>query len=375
MLKTAHYLLLHKFYRMVYNVIGLTSGTSLSGLDMVFVALTEVRGKWTYEIKAAERLAYSSDWEEKLGGAAALPARDYFLLHSEYGHFIGHAVNQFIAQHQLDHKVHFITSHGHTVFHVPAQKMTAQLGDGAAIAAVTGISVISDLRAVDVALGGKGAPVLPVAEQLLFPDYHYRVNLAENATIAAQPDGQLIAFDICPSNYVLDTLAGLLGRPFDEEGKLAAGGVTDQALLDALNGLAFYGEQYPRTLASKFGTGTILPMIQQHQLSTQGKLNTYTHHIAAQVAAAVKQLTPSEEGAAYNLLLTGGGAKNTYLVETIRTALQPLNVTVTVQEEPFRNALMIALLGALRWRQEPNALSAVTGAEKDSVGGALWAVE
>lgn len=375
MLKAAHYLLLHKFYRMVYNVIGLTSGTSLAGLDIVFVALTEVRGKWTYELKAAERLAYTSEWEEKLGGAAALPARDYFLLHSEYGHFIGHAVNQFIAQHQLDHKVHFITSHGHTVFHVPAQKMTAQLGDGAAIAAVTGISVISDLRSVDVALGGKGAPVLPVAEQLLFPDYHYRVNLAENATIAAQPDGQLIAFDVCPCNYVLDTLAGLLGRPFDEEGKLAAGGVTDQGLLDALNGLAFYNEQYPRTLTSKFGTGTILPMIQQQQLSTQGKLNTYIHHIAAQVAAAVQQLTPSEEGAAYNLLLTGGGARNTYLVETIRTILQPLNVTVTVQEEPFRNALMIALLGALRWRQEPNALSAVTGAEKDSVGGALWSVE
>ncbi|MBW8686545.1 anhydro-N-acetylmuramic acid kinase [Chitinophaga rhizophila] len=360
---------------MIYNVIGVTSGTSLAGLDIAFAVLTEVRGKWTYEIKAAERLAYTPEWEEKLGKAAEMPARDYMLLNSEYGHFIGQAVNQFITQHQLDHKVHFIASHGHTAFHVPAQKMTAQLGDGAAIAALTGISVISDLRAMDIALGGKGGPVLPVAEQLLFPDYHYRVNLAENATLAAQSEGQLIAFDICPCNYVLDTLAGMLGRAFDDEGKLAAGGVTDQRLLDTLNGLAFYSQKYPRTLAAKFGTGTILPMIQQHQLSTQGKLNTYTHHIAAQVAAAVQQLQAPQEGASNNLLLTGGGTKNAYLVQAIREAVQPLNINVTVQEEPFRNALMVALLGALRWRQESNAFASVTGAEKDSVGGALWAVE
>lgn len=361
---------------MVYNVIGATSGTSLAGLDIVFVALTEVRGKWTYEIKAAERLAYTPEWEEKLAGAANLTARDYLLLNSEYGHYIGHAVNQFIALHQLDHQVHFITAHGHTVFHVPAQKMTAQLGDGAAIVAVTGLPVINELRAMDIALGGKGAPILPIAEQLLFPDYRYRINLGENATIAADKDGQLIAADICPCNYVLDALAETLGRAYDDEGKLAAGGVTDQPLLNALNGLAFYNEGYPRTLTSKFGTGTVMPLIQQHQLSTQGKLNTYTHHVAAQIEKVVKGLQPQEgnEGASNNLLLTGGGTANAYLVKVIEDALQPLNITVAVQEESFRNPLLIALLGTLRWRQEPNALASVTGAEKDSVGGALWAV-
>jgi anhydro-N-acetylmuramic acid kinase len=297
------------------------------------------------------------------------------LLNSEYGHYIGHTVNQFISQHQLDHQVHFIVAHGHTVFHVPAEKMTAQLGDGAAIAAVTGLSVISDLRAMDIALGGKGAPIFPIAEQLLFPDYRYRINLGENATVAVQRDSKLLAFDICPANYVLDTLAETLGRRYDDEGKLAAGGVTDEPLLNALNGLAFYNESYPRVIPSKFGTGVVMPMIQQHQLSTQGKLNTYTHHIAAQIEKVIKAFQPQagEEGS-NSLLLTGGGTANTYLVKVIEEALQPLNITVTVQREPFRNALMIALLGALRWRQEPNALAFVTGADKDSVGGALWAV-
>jgi anhydro-N-acetylmuramic acid kinase len=359
---------------MVYNVIGITSGSSLAGLDIVFAALTEIRGKWEFEIRAAERLAYSAEWEEKLGDAMNLSARDYLLLHSEYGHFTGHAVNQFISNHQLDHQIHFIATHGHTVFHIASQKMTAQLGDGAAIAAVTGLPVISDLRAMDVALGGKGGPIIPLAEQLLFPDFHYRLNLGENVTIATQLPGKFVAFDVCPCNYILDTLAATLGRPFDEDGALAAGGVTDQPLLDALNGLAFYKEGYPRTLAAKFGTGTILPMIQQHQLSTQGKLNTYTHHIAAQIANVIKG-TKGEEPA--TLLLTGGGTFNSYLVKTITAALEPLQITITIQDEQtgaFRTALMTALLGALRWRQETNALASVTGAEKDSVGGALWTV-
>ncbi|SFW81081.1 anhydro-N-acetylmuramic acid kinase [Chitinophaga sancti] len=352
---------------MVYNVIGVTSGSSLDGLDLVFVALTEVRGKWTYEIKAAERKAYTEDWKEKLSNAANLPARDYFLLHSEYGHYIGNAVKDFIATHGFDHLVHFITTHGHTVFHMPSQKMTAQLGDGAAITAVTGLSVISDLRAMDVALGGKGAPLFPVAEQLLFPNAAYRVNLGENATISARKDEELVAFDVCPCNYVLDALAETLGRAYDENGSLAAGGVTDPQLLDALNGLAYYAQPYPKTLANKFGTTAVLPMMQGHHLSTQSKLNTYTKHIAAQIANAVN-LIGGEGG---EVLLTGGGAHNSFLVETIKEAglkvTQPDEQTLT-----FRTALMIALLGALRWRQETNAFASVTGADRDSVGGALW---
>jgi len=353
---------------MVYNVIGTTSGNSMDGLDLVFAALTEVRGKWTFEIKAAERQQYTMEWEEKLAGAINLPARDYLLLHTEFGHYIGNAIKQFIADKQLDHQVHFIASHGHTSFHMPSQKMTAQLGDGSAIAAVTGLPVISDLRAMDVALGGKGAPLLPLAEQLLFPDYDFRLNIGGNATIATKD----LAFDICPANYILDKLAGTLGKTYDDEGKLAAGGVTDNSLLDTLNAITFYDQPFPRTLASKFGTGTILPLIQGYSLSTQGKLNTYTQHIATQIAKVVDKL---KTDAPQKLLLTGGGAFNTFLVQSVREKLQGIEIITTdTQTLTFRNALMIALLGVLRWRQEPNALADITGAERDSVGGALWTI-
>ena len=360
---------------MVYNVIGVTSGTSLAGLDVVFVALTEVRGKWTYEIKAAERLAYTAEWEEKLGAAANLPARDYLLLNSEYGHYIGHAVNQFISQHQLDHQVHFIVAHGHTVFHVPAQKMTAQLGDGAAIAAVTGLPVISDLRAVDVALGGQGAPIVPIGEKYLLPGYQYWLNLGGIANISAQLPEQFVAFDICPANRVLNALAAALNKPYDDGGALAAGGVADSNLLEQLNQLDYYTKPWPKSLANDFGTDIILPLIAPLRISVQGKLRTYVEHIAIQITQAVKALKAQLPEGPGKMLVTGGGAFNTFLVNTIRQQLEPLDITVEVPDEQtvsFKEALIMALIGTLRWRQEDNVLSGVTGASRDSINGALW---
>jgi anhydro-N-acetylmuramic acid kinase len=352
------------------------SGSSLDGLDIALVQLTEVRGKWEYEIRVAECLPYEQEWIDQLSGATGLPAMEYLLLHSRYGHYTGQKVNEFIAKHQLDHQVHFIASHGHTTFHIPSEKMTAQLGEGAAIAAVTGLPVISDLRAMDVALGGQGAPIVPVGEQLLLPGYQYYLNLGGIANISSRSADGFIAFDICPCNRVLNALAAELGREYDEDGALAAGGITDKALLDALNALPYYEQPWPKSLANEFGTGTVLPLIQRSRLSVQGRLNTYTNHIAVQVANAVKRLqqgqTPGEE---QQLLITGGGAFNGYMVKQLQQQLEPYKVKVVVPDEQtikYKEALIMALIGALRWRQEPNVLSTVTGAQKDSVGGALW---
>jgi len=362
---------------MVYHVIGIMSGSSLDGLDIAFVELAEVRGKWEYTIQAADCLAYEPEWVEQLSGATGLPAGEYLLLHSRYGHYIGEKIKQFIAQHGLEHKVHFIASHGHTTFHMPAQKMTAQLGEGAAIAAVTGLPVISDLRAMDVALGGQGAPIVPVGEQLLLPGYQYWLNLGGIANVSANLETGFTAFDICPANRVLNALAGELGRAYDENGSLAAGGITDKHLLAALNELPYYTLPWPKSLANDFGTDTVLPLIKNTRISIQGKLNTYTQHIAVQVAHAVAQLQKQQAAAEgeQKMLITGGGAFNGFLVKQIQEQLQPYNVTVVVpdaQTVNYKEALIMALIGTLRWRQEPNVLSSVTGAQRDSVGGALW---
>src|SRR5215203_1498470 len=131
---------------MVYRAIGLMSGSSLDGLDIAFAEFHEVSGKWSYEIKSMTCYPYEEEWITHLKNATSLQALDYQLLHIAYGHYIGDMVNRFIEEKNLHHQVQLIASHGHTTFHVPSERMTAQLGDGAAIAAETGINTVSDLR-------------------------------------------------------------------------------------------------------------------------------------------------------------------------------------------------------------------------------------
>lgn len=258
---------------------------------------------------------------------------------------------------------------------MPAEKMTAQLGDGAAIAAVTSLPVITDLRAVDVALGGQGAPIVPIGEKYLLPGYQYWLNLGGIANISAQLPETFVAFDICPANRVLDSLAAALHKPYDDGGALAAGGVADNSLLEQLNQLDYYTRPWPKSLANDFGTDTILPMIAPLRISVQGKLRTYVEHIAAQITHAAKALKAQMPEGPAKMLITGGGAFNTFLVNTIQEQLAPLDITVEVPDEQtvsFKEALIMALIGTLRWRQEDNILSGVTGASRDSINGALW---
>src|ERR1700709_467079 len=135
---------------MLYRVIGLMSGSSLDGLDLAYVQFEESAGQWRFDLLKTSCIPYPDPWGKKLAGLAALSARDYLLLHTEYGHYLGSCVNQFILENNLAYQVQLIASHGHTAFHLPAQQMTAQLGDGAAISAITGIRTISDLRNMDV---------------------------------------------------------------------------------------------------------------------------------------------------------------------------------------------------------------------------------
>lgn len=365
-----------KIFEMVYHVIGLMSGSSLDGLDVVYAELTEVSGQWSYQIHAAECIPYTDQLKASLAEATRLNARDYQLLHTAYGRFTGEQVNDFIDRNGLHHKIHFVASHGHTTFHIPEQNTTAQLGDGATIAAVTGLPVISDLRAVDVALGGQGAPIVPIGEKLFFSDFSYLLNLGGIANISAKNGETYRAFDICPANRVLDALAQQLGKAYDENGALAAGGVTDKALLNQLNALPYYAQPFPKSLANDFGTETVLPIIAGHTLSVQGKLRTYVEHIATQIEAAVKSLELPTQGA--RMLVTGGGAFNRFLIESIDARLDPMGITIVVPDEQtaaYKEALVMALIGALRWRQQPNILSSVTGAPRDSVNGALWVSE
>ena len=448
------------------------SGSSLDGLDIAYVHLQVSAGKWEYNFVHTACYSYSESWKERLASAQGLSAIEYQLLHTEYGHYMGQQVNRFIEEFRLHYQVQLIASHGHTSFHLPGRKMTAQLGDGAALAAETGINVVSDLRAMDVALGGQGAPIVPVGERLLWHGYALFLNLGGIANITGhgmedadaggagaataggavagemsaggagaavggigeggaagfgavadgsgaqvtegvggKGGGAFVAFDVCPANRVLNSLAAPAGRPYDEGGALAAGGKTDAALLQRLNGLDYYAAGYPKSLANEFGTGVVYPLIEKAGLPVADALRTYVEHIGVQIARAVGTLGKGSARAAEALgkggarglgeadagtsevaerdvpgmgntgvasrkmLVTGGGAHNAFLVGRIREMLAPLGVEVIVPDKElidYKEALVMALIGVLRWREENNTLASVTGASRDSIGGAVW---
>jgi anhydro-N-acetylmuramic acid kinase len=349
------------------------SGSSLDGLDLVFAEISETSGTWGFEIVAADCYPYEPEWKARLQQAVALHAADYQLLHTEYGHYTGGAVNRFIEEKGLQYQVAFIASHGHTTFHQPG-KMTAQLGDGAAIAACTGLPVVSDLRALDVAFGGQGAPIVPIGEKLLLHGYDLFLNLGGIANISFNTADAYTAFDVCPANRVLNELAQEEGREYDAGGALAASGQVHHGLLEKLNALDYYNKPHPKSLANSFGTDVVYPLIKSVDVSVADALRTYVAHIAEQVKSAiVKQYKPG--GTNGKLLATGGGAFNAFLVEQLQAALQPFSIEVVVPDAAlvaYKEALIMALIGVLRWRQEYTVLPSVTGASRASIGGAVW---
>jgi len=358
---------------MVYRVIGLMSGSSLDGLDIVHVQLEEVRGNWSFEILHAACIPYSPEWASKLAQAAALPVGSFLLLHTAYGKYLGEQVLAFIQEYQLDHQVHFIASHGHTVYHNPAQRTTFQLGDGASLAAIVGLPVINDLRAMDVALGGQGAPIVPIGDKLLFGDYSYLLNIGGIANLTIQQQGQqTVAFDVCPANQLLNRLAGKLGKDMDEDGALAAAGKSVDHLLDVLNSDSYYQQSPPKSLSNEAAMAIGEPLLAADE-EVADLLHTCSLHIATQVAAAVAAYPNGGQPA--QLLATGGGAFNTFLIQQLTELLQPMGVTVVVPVPDiiqYKEAVVMALIGVLRWREETNVLCSVTGAQRDSIGGALW---
>lgn len=354
------------------------SGSALDGLDIAFIEFHEASGKWSYTLRNQVCYPYSQEWVNRLRNATSLNALDYQLLDVEYGRYLGEEVNRFIEEHHLQYQVQLISSHGHTTFHAPDHHMTAQLGDGASIAAITGINVVSDLRAIDVALGGQGAPIVPIGERLLLGEYQLFLNIGGIANLSVNNPDQYAAFDVCPANRVLNMLAKKAGKPFDDRGELAAQGKVDTTVLEMLNELEYYRLPHPKSLSNDFGTDVVYPILQQHCSNTNDALRTYVEHICYQVAKSVHQFNNASDidnPSQHRMLVTGGGANNSFLASRLENILGSIGVSVVIPNEElidFKEAIVMGLIGLLRWREENNVLSSVTGASRDSIGGAVW---
>lgn len=350
---------------MIYKVIGLMSGTSLDGLDIAYCEFElTAQGKWEYRIIEGETVEYDAARKSFLKNLMQGSAEDLAFTDAEFSYFMGKSVNQFMMKHKL--VPDFIASHGHTIFHQPEKGFTYQIGSGAALSASTGIPVVSDFRSLDVALKGQGAPLVPIGDKLLFQNYDVCLNLGGIANLSFDHEGKRIAYDICPVNIVLNHYANKEGLSYDDKGSLAATGSIDFPLLDLLNKLEFYKKPFPKSLGKEWIDKEVFPILAQKTLSTADILATFCRHIAMQIANQI----PVN---ARNVLVTGGGAFNEFLIREMQNELKKTEVIVPAKNiVMFKEALIFAFLGVLRIRNEVNCLSSVTGASADNVGGALY---
>lgn len=343
------------------RVIGVMSGSSLDGLDLALCSFVHDAGRWTGRIDRARTEPFPPDLQERLRGAMDATALEAARLHRDLGDHIGRACRAMAA----GGTVHLVSSHGHTLFHRPAEGLTAAIGCGARIAVRSGIATVCDLRSTDVALGGQGAPLVPLAERLLFPGREAFLNLGGIANLAVHRQGT-VGYDVGPCNQALDLLAREAGRPYDADGALARAGTVNDRLLAALEALPFYRQAPPRSLGREWFEAEMRPLIDVPGLPLVDRLRTVSEHVALRIAAELERHGVRE------VLVTGGGAHNTLLLERMRA------LSGAVLEVPgpllvdFKEAYLFALLGLLRWRGEANAAASVTGAGRDSVGGALY---
>ncbi len=348
-----------------WRAIGLMSGTSLDGLDICYCVFSQLDQKWQYEILAAETVVYSNSWKAKLANSMNLSGVELMRLDADLGVYFGERVLEFLKKESLA-APDFIASHGHTVFHQPENGLTTQIGSGAHIKAVTNVTTVCDFRTFDVALGGNGAPLVPIGDKLLFANYDACINLGGIANISFEESGVRKAFDICPFNMVLNHLIAERNLEYDNHGGIAREGKLQQSLLNALNELAYYQQARPKSLGKEWVDDVFLKTLNEFDFSMEDKLHTCVHHFVAQIAEVILD-------DAKQVLLTGGGAYHSFFVEELQKKMSAQVEVPNAQLIEFKEALIFAFLGVLRLENKTNVLSSVTGAKSDSCSGIVYA--
>lgn len=351
------------------------TGSSLDGIDLAYCHLEENQGKWNYKIEIAECVPMAPKWKQRIQGLVLQNAVTYLKTDAHFGHYLGETVEKFVADHQLEGKVDFVSSHGQTVFHQPENHMTSQIGDGAAISAKCGLPVICNFRTQDVSLGGQGTPIAPIADKLFFGDFKFCLNIGGIANLSFKTsDGGIIGFDSCGANLVLNSIANELNLEFDEDGNLARNGQVNQELLTELNSQWYFEKAFPKSIGGGWVTKIFLPLFRKHHISVEDKMRTAIEHIVMQISKDVKAIYQHqnlESDPSDTMLVTGGGAFNKMLMESL-SEYSPVQLvipdTTTIK---FKEALIMALMGALRVSNQVNVLASVTGAKADSIGGEI----
>lgn len=354
------------------TAIGIMSGTSVDGLDILAAEFKWGRNRWNYRILNSQSIDYPDSLRSKLIGSIRLSGEELIVLDHQLGEFIGENVLEFCRREKIEPQL--IASHGHTVFHQPEKRITLQIGDGQTIFQKTGIKVINDFRKIDVLRCGQGAPLVPVGDKLLFGEFQFCLNIGGFSNISFNSVGvDRVAYDICPANIVLNYLARQRGMEFDDQGVIARKGDLITEWLDELNALDYYTWEPPKSLGLEWVKKNIFNMSSFQNYPIESLMKTYVEHIAFQIDASIKREMKRNPGLRPGrVLVTGGGAYHSFLIERMKSLSEGFEYVVPEKEIiEFKEALIFAFMGVLRDRNEINIWKSVTGAIQDSSGGTV----
>lgn len=348
-----------------FKVIGVMSGTSLDGIDIVYATFHFRKEAWHFEIILAETIAYNHLWRQMLKDLVSYSTDELLQVDKKYTMYLSEIIKNFIQKNKISY-IDAICSHGHTALHEPDKKLTYQIGNLPDMASVLKKRIVCDFRVQDVAFGGQGAPLVPIGDKLLFSEYDYCINLGGFANVSYAFENKRIAFDICPVNIVLNYYVNQLGFDYDDEGEIASTGTVNNTLLEQLNALDFYKETPPKSLGLEWVNTCIFPLIHAFNLEIKDVLRTFVEHAAMQIANKISNDNKNK------VLITGGGAYNTFFIERLKQHSKSDIVIPSKTIVEFKEALIFAFLGVLKLRGEINCLQSVTGAKKDHSSGKIY---
>jgi anhydro-N-acetylmuramic acid kinase len=345
-----------------YRVLGVMSGTSLDGIDLAYITFN-FENSWKFKLECCTTIAYTEEWLQTLKGLVSNSLEELQQIDIHYTAYLAEVINTFIAANNIEN-IDAICSHGHTALHQPEKALTYQIGNLKELATLTNNKVVCDFRVQDVALGGQGAPLVPIGDQLLFSEYDYCLNLGGFANISTSENEKRIAYDICPVNIVLNKYANQLGLPYDDKGEIAKSGTYLLNLGNELRNLPYYKQRPPKSLGLEWVEKEITPRLEASKPKEADVLRTFTEHIASEIAKNVNIRS--------TILVTGGGTYNDYLLSRILYNKE-INLIIPSKEIiEFKEALIFGFLGVLKMREEVNCLASVTGAKQDHSAGKIY---
>lgn len=345
-----------------YNVIGVMSGTSLDGIDLVYVKFC-LNTTWGFKIIYAETISYNETWYNILKNLVSYSFKELQKIDDDYTIYLANIIKGFIIKNQIK-DIDAVCSHGHTALHQPEKKLTYQIGNKPILAELINEKVVCDFRVQDVELGGQGAPLVPIGDKLLFSEYDFCLNLGGFANISTEINNTRIAYDVCPVNIVLNKYAQQLGYKYDDEGRLAASGTYLSSLGDQLKSLDYYKQKPPKSLGLEWVNQNVIPLLESSKRNEKDILKTVSDHVAKQIARTLKKDA--------KVLVTGGGAYNSYIISKIKSNIKADIVIPRNDLVEFKEALIYGFLGVQKLRNEVNCLSSVTGAIKDHSSGRIF---